>query len=130
MLNNLAYLTALAEAGTTAGENDPLKLVQQAELILGPTADILDTRAMVYIARKQYDLAIADLELSVTDNPTAAKYFHKAIAHSRNRQNKDAIDAWNEAVRLGLSREELDPLEQPIYDSLKTQIESLRGSGV
>jgi tetratricopeptide (TPR) repeat protein len=130
MLNNLAYLTALAEAGTTAGENDPLKLVQQAEFILGPTADILDTRAMVYIARKQYDLAIADLELSVTDNPTAAKYFHKAIAHSRNRQNKDAIDAWNEAVRLGLSRDELDPLEQPIYDSLKTQIESLRGSGV
>jgi cellulose synthase operon protein C len=129
MLNNLTYLMAVAGTEAPSADIDALKLINEAMQILGPTADILDTRAMVYIARKQYDEAIQDLELSLTDNPTAAKYFHKAIAHIRNGQNKDAMESWAEADRLGLKRAELNPLEQATYDALKTQIEKLRTGG-
>jgi tetratricopeptide (TPR) repeat protein len=126
MLNNLTYLMVLANSGDANAQIDPLKLVQQAIDILGPTADILDTRAMVYIARKQYDQAIQDLELSVTENPTASKFFHKTIAHLKNGQNKDAINSWAEAEKLGISRESLNPLEQSSFDAVTAQIEKLR----
>ena len=79
VLNNLSFLAALA--GSKAGEADPLALVQEAADIVGPNSDILDTRAVVYISQKKYERAIRDLEMSVTDNPTASKYYHKALAH-------------------------------------------------
>jgi cellulose synthase operon protein C len=128
VLNNLSFLMALANSGD-GGNLDPLRLVQEAADILGPTADILDTRAVVYTARKQYDRAIQDLELSVTDNPTAGKYFHKSVAHLRNGQNKAAIDSWTEAEKRGLSRDSLHPLELETYEALKSQIEKLRAGG-
>ena len=63
------------------GSDDPLKLIQEATEIMGPNSDILDTRAVVLISQKQYEPAIQALELSVTDTPTASKYYHKAVAH-------------------------------------------------
>jgi tetratricopeptide (TPR) repeat protein len=129
MLNNLSYLMVLSEGGQASGGVDPLALVDEAIQIWGPTADILDTRAVVYIARKQFDQAIQDLDLSVVVNPTASKYFHKALAHLGNKQNKAAIDAWAEAEKLGLTRESINPLELPRYQEAAAQITKLRESG-
>ncbi|HJQ80823.1 MAG TPA: tetratricopeptide repeat protein [Lacipirellulaceae bacterium] len=126
VLNNLAYLIALA--GPAAGSDvDALKLVNEAASILGPNSDILDTRAIVYIARGQYSQAIADLELSVTDNPTASKYFHKALAHLLARENREAVEAWEKAEGLGLSRESVNRMEYEKYDETKAKIDELRG---
>ena len=129
LLNNLSYLAALANSGGTSTDTDPLQLVQEAAEILGPRADILDTRAVVLTARKRYDEAIQDLELSVLDNPTASKYYHKAVAHLRNNQNRAALDSWAEAERLGLTPSSLNPLEYADYEATKTQIERLRADG-
>jgi len=125
VLNNLSYLLAIKDS-SEEGEADPLELVQEAVQILGPTADILDTRAVVFIARKQYQLAIQDLELSVTDNPSAAKYFHKAIAHLLAGENKNAIEAWEKGEQKGLAPEELNQLEHTRYEEMKSRIEALR----
>lgn len=126
VLNNLCYLLAIK--GDAANGNEAIDLVDEAVFILGPTADILDTRAVVFIAKGRYEDAIADLELSVTDNPTASKYFHKAIAHLKAGQNSNALEAWAQAQQLGMNREELNPLEQLLFDDIAPQIEQLQAT--
>jgi cellulose synthase operon protein C len=129
VLNNLAFLMALK--GDAAGtEGDPLALIQEAAQILGPNSDILDTRAMVHVSQKQYKQAIQDLELAVTDNPTASKYFHKAQAHLLAGENRAAVDAWEKAEELELSRDDLNRMELESFDQLKAKIEQIRGSAV
>jgi hypothetical protein len=63
----------------------------------------------------------------VTDNPTASKYFHLAQAHLGVHQNRDALQAWDKAVALGLNRDSLNRLEYSSYDDVKTKIDQLRG---
>lgn len=129
VLNNLSFLVSLA-GSAAANDVDPMKLVQEAAQILGPNSDILDTRAIVHIARKEYKQAINDLELSVTDNPTASKYFHKAQAHLMARENRAAVEAWEKAEALGLDRDALNLMELGLYEQLKTKIDQIRGAPV
>jgi tetratricopeptide (TPR) repeat protein len=129
VLNNLAFLVALAgeKAGTDA---DPLKLIEEAERIMGPNSDILDTRAVVHMAKRNYQDAIHDLELSVTDNPTASKYFHKAQAHMMAGENRAAVEAWEKAETLGLDLDEINLMEHELYAQLKTKIDQIRNASV
>ena len=121
VLNNLSYLLALQ--GGAAKQKTAMRLVREAVEILGPSPDILDTRAVVFIANQQFEDAIEDLKLSVTDNPTAAKYFHKTIAHLGAGQKNDAIKAWEEAEKLGLTRDNISRMERKQFDEVKSQIE-------
>jgi len=125
VLNNLAFLLAL-DTSAKSGQENPLDLIQEAAAIMGPNSDILDTRAVVLISQKQYKPAIQDLELSVTENPTASKYFHKADAHLRAGENRAAIDAWTKAEALGLGRDSINRMEYDRYDQMKAEIEKLR----
>jgi tetratricopeptide (TPR) repeat protein len=129
VLNNLAFLLALK--GSSAGTDlDAMKLVQEAIQIMGPNSDILDTRAVVFISRDKYKEAINDLNLSVTDGPTASKYFHKAHAHLGANENSAALDAWKKAEELGLSRDSINRMEHDLYEQLKSKIEQLGGKSV
>ena len=129
VLNNLAFLLALSDSAK-AGGADPLKLVNEAAEIMGPNSDILDTRAIVLISQKNYKGAIADLELAVTDNPTPSKYFHKARAHYLAGENKAAVEAWEKAESIGLTRDSLNRMELEQYDDLKAKIDQLRKPSV
>ena len=101
VLNNLAFLVALAGNEAEAGV-DPLKLVEEAEQILGPTADILDTRGRgLHHSRATIRKRFRILNYAVTDNPTARKYFHKAVAHLGAGENTAAIEAWDKAAQPG-----------------------------
>jgi tetratricopeptide (TPR) repeat protein len=80
----------------------------------------------VLMSQKQYKAAIKDLELSVTDNPTASKYYHKAVAHFSAGENKAAVEAWQKAEALGLSRDAINRMEYEQYDDMKTKIDQLR----
>ncbi|MGD9632573.1 MAG: tetratricopeptide repeat protein [Pirellulales bacterium] len=126
VLNNLAFLVALADNADEAGV-DPLKLIDEAIQILGPTADILDSRAVVYLAKGDYQKAIRDLDNSLTDNPTPAKYFHKAVAHLGAGENTAALKAWDDAHKLNKdTRSTLNRMEFEQYDRAKSQIEKIR----
>lgn len=126
VLNNLAFLVALAGNEDEAGV-DPLKLVQEAAQILGPTADVLDTEAVIYTTRGEYQKAIRDLENSLTDNPTAAKHFHKAVAHLGAGENTAAIKSWDEAQKLDKDvRSTLNRMEFESYDRTKAKIDEIR----
>jgi tetratricopeptide (TPR) repeat protein len=128
VLNNLSFMVALL-GDKVHTDVDSLKSVQEAVDILGPTSAILDTRAVVYTALGNYNRAIEDLELSISDDPTAAKYFHKAIAHLGAGQNQAALQAWDKALELGLSTQELDPMDRSRFDTVKSTIEQLRTPG-
>jgi tetratricopeptide (TPR) repeat protein len=137
VLNNLSFLIALSRADASAGA-EALKLVQEAAQILGPTADVLDTRAVAYIASDDYRHAIDDMELSVLDNPTPSKYFHKAVAHLLAGENKAAIESWEKAEELAkaeepgkaeepdLIRKSLNRIEFDQYEKTKAKIDELR----
>jgi tetratricopeptide (TPR) repeat protein len=125
VLNNLAYLVTLAGTGSQA-DADPLKLIEEASEILGPTTDILDTRSAVYIAKKEYQKAIRDSEYAVTDSPSPSKYFHLAAAHLYAGENKAAIEAWDKANELGDIKKDLNHLEYDRFEDVKTKIEHLK----
>ena len=78
------------------------------------------------IERKKYQEAIDELKLSVTDNPTGAKYFHMVVAHLGAGENRAALQAWDKAEAQGLTRDELNRLEHSRYDQVKTKIDQLR----
>jgi tetratricopeptide (TPR) repeat protein len=128
VLNNFAFLLALDSSATQ--DADALKLVNQAVDIMGPNSDILDTRAVVYMSRKDYQRAIEDLELAVTDSPTASKYFHLAQAHLLAGQNRAAVEAWEKAESLGLNHDAINLMEIPLFDQLKAKIDQIRGASV
>jgi hypothetical protein len=129
VLNNLEFLVSLA-GSSAASDDDPVALIEEAAKIMGPNSDILDTRAVVLMSRKRYKDAIHDLELSVTDNPTNAKYFHKAQAHLLAGENRAAIEAWEKAEELGLTRDALNRMEHGNYDQVKAKIDQIRGASV
>jgi tetratricopeptide (TPR) repeat protein len=129
VLNNVSFLLALAGPGT-ANDVDPLALVQEAAQIMGPNSDILDTRAVVLIAQQKYKQAIQDLELCVTDSPTASKYYHKALAHYKANEMSAAVEAWEKAESMGLTRDVLNRMEFDQYDDMKPKIDQLRKRSV
>lgn len=127
VLNNLAYQIAMDPSENTDFE-EAIGYVAEAVDILGPRSDILDTRAVVYMSLGQYEQAVADLRLAVTDTPTASKYFHLAQALMGAQQPQAAVDAWDEAVELGLSLDDIGVGERDAYQKLEEKISRLKAS--
>jgi hypothetical protein len=48
------------------------------------------------------------------------------VAHLGAGENAAALDAWGKAEAAGLTRDELNLLEQPRYDEIKAKIDRLR----
>jgi Tfp pilus assembly protein PilF len=106
-LNNLAWLLALhSRKGAEA-----LPLIDRAIDRYGPRPDLLDTRALVYLAMDQADKARADLKASIADTPTAARYLHLARACEMTDDAGGTAAALREAKALGLRRAQLHPVE-------------------
>ena len=125
VLNNLAFL--LASVDLAPGDADRAEeLVEEAIGILGPTTDILDTRGLVRLAQGRVDEAISDFELSVTDKPSAEKYFHLVEAYLAANRHQDAARAWANAEELQLSPAKLNGMRRPSYQSTKEKIENIR----
>ncbi len=107
-LNNLAWL--LSQRGGNGAE--ALPLIERAIKAFGPTPDLLDTRALVHLSLKQGERARADLETSLADTPSAARYFHLARVHQLAGNAEAATAALEKARSLGLKRGQLHPVEQ------------------
>jgi tetratricopeptide (TPR) repeat protein len=115
-LNNLAWLLALK--GGHADE--ALKLVESAVKISGPNPDLLDTRAVAYLAMTPpvAMAAVKDLKDVVKDAPSPTAYFHLAQAQLQAGQRKEALDAWRKANDMRLDPQILHPRERAAYDQL------------
>ena len=116
--NNLAFLLAVTKED--AGE--ALTLTNEAIQVVGPTADLLDTRALAYMAQGKLEQALADLRLAAADNPSSSKYFHLAQAE-KQAQNLDAArDALAKAEQAGLQVGQFSPAERKLYTQLTAEL--------
>lgn len=129
VLNNLAYLLALS-TDDKASISEADRYVAEAVDLLGPGAEILDTRAVVSIANGQYADAVEDLKLAVIDRPTASKYFHLAVALSKAGRTDQASESWKEALDRGLTRESVTRLEREQFDEIQQKLGQAAGGGL
>jgi cellulose synthase operon protein C len=118
-LNNLAWLLALRGDGRA---NRAIPFLEKAIEIQGETPDVLDTRALVYLATNQPSLAIRDLEDAIVISPSADKYFHLARAYLMANRRTDAADAFTKAKELGLRIASLHPLERGGFQNLTAEL--------
>jgi tetratricopeptide (TPR) repeat protein len=124
VMNNLAFLLAQ----TNQRLEDAEKLIDEAIEILGPLADALDTRAVVRMARQEYDSAVEDMTLALTLDPTAVKYYHLAKAQALAGNADAALEAWQEAKDMGIEKESLTLIEQPGFSQTEQLIKNLSSS--
>ena len=115
--NNLAFILATAE-GPLRDPDDALKLVQNALRVLGPSGDLLDTRAMAYLAQGKSKEALADLLVAVADNPSPTKFMHLAMAQKQAGDKVAATKAMKDAQDAKLDPATLSKPERKNYDLL------------
>jgi cellulose synthase operon protein C len=112
-LNNLAWV--LAPRPDRAEE--ALKLVDRAVAEVGLTGELLDTRARVRIAAKQFSLAEKDLLEALSQEKTPLRLFHMAMAkEGQSPPRKDeARDAFQKARDRGLEPRSIHPADLPMF---------------
>ncbi len=116
-LNNLAWMLAM-QGGDRVSEAEPL--IERAIASEGTNPELLDTRAIVYLATGRYDDAIRDLEEAVREKASGEKYFHLARAYRlTGTRSADAVDAFKKAKDLGLTLDRVHPLERKEYTELE-----------
>lgn len=121
--NNLAYLLALKETG-----EEPMKLIQFAMQILGPTADLRDTLGMVYLRDKKFDEAIDEFVAAIGDGgANGFKYAHLARAHWEAGNEIDAADATQRALAM---RDDLKQMNDLEYNNFLRIIEEMQERGL
>ena len=114
-MNNLAVLQALQ--GVKLDES--LKLVNHAMELAGPLGAMLDSRATVYIAMNNPEKAIEDMKAAVADKETPVRLFHLAQAYALAGDNAKAKTAFDKALKKGLTKDLLQPLEVPAFEKLR-----------
>ncbi len=117
-MNNLGL--ALARTGQNLDE--ALKLLDEALIIRGPMAEVLDSRAVIYIARQEPQKALHDLDNAIKDDGAAEQYFHRAWAYSLAGKKSDAALAFATARNKRLDSKSLDPHEVSVYDRLNSEL--------
>jgi cellulose synthase operon protein C len=143
--NNLAVLLALspdsARAAGGAKLDEALALVNRAIDLAGPLPLLLDSRAVVRMARKEAQAALEDLasitagssstsngeigkpaDKGITDKIDPVWLYHKARALFLAGQFDESASTMEEARNKGLDRSLVDPPERPLFDQLQEQL--------
>jgi tetratricopeptide (TPR) repeat protein len=118
-LNNLSWLLALKPGKT----KEALELINLAIDVAGPQPQLLDTRAVVYLAMDRSEPAITDLEQALADSPSAFRYFHLARAHRLAQRPEAAAQAFRKATEAGLELELLHPTERVAFREMSRDYE-------
>lgn len=118
-LNNLAwYLTLRTGNGTEA-----LELLDRAVQRFGPSTQMLDTRALAWLALGKPEQAVRDLQTALAQKPNFLLYFHLAQAYILTRDKAQAAEALRKAKELGLKPALLHPLERGPFGQLVVQVD-------
>ena len=113
---NLAWILARPDSAEEAST-----LVDRAVQTLGPLPDVLDTRALVRLAKGQKTLALEDMREAVLV-PTALKYLHLASIHVAASDLESARTAFERAKKLGLGKERLDERDRQRLEALEAAL--------
>lgn len=115
--NNLAFVLALR-----GKEDDALPLIEQAIEQLGPLSDLLDTRAVVYLAQRDYNNAAIDLNRALADGSEPVMLYHLAQAYAPTNESL-AKDKLEKAFEFGFDPSSLSPLEKEMFRELLIKLE-------
>jgi len=118
-LNNLAWILAPRPESSARA----LELVDRAVAEVGLTGELLDTRARVRIAAKQFDLAERDLVEALSQEKTPLRMFHLALAKDGQSppRRDEARDAFRKAKDRGLDAKAVHPADLPAYRALDSE---------
>jgi tetratricopeptide (TPR) repeat protein len=115
-LNNLASLLAFQDGS----KDEALKMIDKAVALGGNLPALLDTRGVVHLQTGQPNRAVADLRQALAARakfPVA--YFHLARAYHQTKNRAEAKKAFEQSERMGLKREDIDPVERDEYGRLR-----------
>jgi predicted Zn-dependent protease len=118
VLNNLAYMLALQGKGG----KETLGMIDEAIKIIGPSAELLDTRGIVRLANGDVQGAIEDLQLSLLGGRSALKLLHLAMAQQAAGDQAAARKTLQEAQRSGLDKKQTHGLERQKYEQLLREL--------
>ena len=113
--NNLAWLWAMQGHDLDRA----LRLVSHAMDVDGRSANLLDTRACVYLARDEAGDALTDLNEAASQAKSADVEFHRAVAFQRLGQKQAAVECLQRAGKLGFDLHQRPPLEHPMCLELR-----------
>jgi cellulose synthase operon protein C len=119
-LNNLAWILApQADQAKRA-----MDLIERAISEIGLTGELLDTRARVRIAAKQFELAENDLKDALTQEKTPLRMFHMALVRESQSPAKsaEALDAFRKAKDRGLDAHTVHPADLPAYRVMDSKL--------
>ena len=117
--NNLAY--NLLANPSPSDVDEAKRLIDSAIVELGPNPELLDTRALVWLAAGEPQKAIADLKETLV-LPTAQKQLHLAVAYLVSKNSPNARIAFEKAAKLGLDPAKLDPQDRAILEKLEAAL--------
>ncbi|HEY2840430.1 MAG TPA: hypothetical protein VGJ26_14835 [Pirellulales bacterium] len=124
--NNLAYV--LSARGDEKELPEAEAAIDEAIQALGPTTDLLDTRAMVRLAKGDVKAARADVNTAVKDRPSGALYFHLALVEDKAGDREATRDAMKRAVELKVDRDHIPSAERKAFDRLKGELDEKKES--
>jgi predicted Zn-dependent protease len=120
-MNNLAVLLTVSRKNL----KEAADLINKAIQITGPLAQMLDTRACVYIAQGDAGKAMTDMKDVLADRKEPERLFHYAEALELAGQNNAAAAAMQEALQMGLLEKNLLTPEIPTFNRLKAMAKEL-----
>jgi Flp pilus assembly protein TadD len=119
-LNGLAWLLSLRDSG---GAAEAVRLIDRAIEIQGKDPSFVDTRAVALIRLGQADRALEDLLVVRKQSPRNPSHaLHLAWAYRVKGQDDLARAQLDDADRLGLNLQTLDPLERAIVVKLRQEL--------
>ncbi len=112
--NNLGMILALQKIKL----DEALELIEKAIAKVGPLGSLLDTRAVVLIARHEPRRALEDLELALAEKSTPVRLFHKAWACLEDGNSEKAKEFLRAAREAGLADSMLAAPEREICEQI------------
>jgi tetratricopeptide (TPR) repeat protein len=119
--NNLAFLLAAVDP-TPEKASEALQLIDQSIRVLGPRPDLLDTRAMAYLAMGKVEQAATDVRIAAADVPNCAKYYHLAKIEKQLGNQDAAREAMKKAVELRGDHNPFTPAERKDFEKLQQEL--------
>jgi cellulose synthase operon protein C len=116
---NLAFDIAHPETADEA-----TKLIDAAVAELGPTTDLLDSRAMVRLAKGQSRQALEDVSDAILLQPTPRNFLHLAVIQAALGDLEGAGDALATAREKALDEERLSPDDRRRLEKVEAAIKA------
>ncbi|HLJ10862.1 MAG TPA: tetratricopeptide repeat protein, partial [Planctomycetaceae bacterium] len=117
-LNNLAWLISYQPVD----RDTSLSYINRAIQLIGPLADLLDTRAVIRLNLDRPREAIQDLEDALKEVANASIWYHLALAQLKIGDKPRAAESFRKAEDAGFDPKSLHSLERSGYEQLLKQL--------